>query len=643
MKLEHQSENKKTQQTAAADACVLKSTAPPIEGPAGGAAIDFHAAEFNYIDDLNDYSGDCRSFEPLDGIVTADMRHQAQRREMACAPVAAIDPEPEELNEPESEAADAPEIAPPLMVISRGRTLIIDTDAGRALACGKLLSDQQLNCTLLVIKNAVTDSVVSNPGGMPMLEAEAASVRGAFGCFTAIATAAGKQKPLTKWLGGAAEVFDLVLDLQNAASFAGDRLPAGYYAPGADPEILQDALAQMPLMIGRFQKPQFTVFSKKNCFHGRSRVRECRHCLEACPVGAIKSADGQIFIDHYICQGCGVCSLVCPANAIAMSSPSGENLLNNLRSKLEVLSMKRSQGPTLIITDLKNADGDSLPDPGEEENRAIFAVEEIGYVGLEVLLTSLAYGTQRVVVACGLQNPPAVRSAVERQIQMAAAILTGLNLPEDKVQFTATLPPNDDSLKTISPAAGALSVDSHAPFPEISASINKRRLVRLATQYLHEQSGTPQESIELPVGSPFGCVTVNAAPCTLCMACVLACPSGALTAGGDTPKLEFIEARCHQCGLCKEACPEKAVQLLPRLLCNAPAAEIPATIKEAEPFRCVECGVPFATQGMIDRMRDKLQGHRMYASERQLRRLSLCGTCRTRDALLAEDASWTRR
>jgi len=400
--LEWEAQSSRMQETAT-DVRSIKAAASPAESPSTGAAVEFRWAEFNCIDDLNDFSGNCRSFETLDGIITADMRHQAERRKTSAARGTVIEPDPREVTKPESKAKDTPEIAPPLTIISRGRTLIIDHDADRAAACGKLLSDQQLNCTMLVIKNVITDPVVSRLGGMPMVVADAAAVTGAFGCFTAVATIAGKQKPLAHWLGSDTGIFDIVLDLQNIAAFTGDRLPAGYYAPGAAPEILpeilQDALAQMPLMKGRFQKPQFTVFRKKSCFHGRSRVRECRQCLEACSVGAIKSDNRQISIDQYICQGCGACSLVCPANAIATSSPSAEDLLNNLQNRLVALSAKGDRRPYLIITDLKSIDGDSLPAPPEEENRVIFAVEEIGSVGVEMLLTSLAYGAERVLVA----------------------------------------------------------------------------------------------------------------------------------------------------------------------------------------------------------------------------------------------------
>ncbi|MBE0557795.1 MAG: 4Fe-4S binding protein, partial [Proteobacteria bacterium] len=115
-----------------------------------------------------------------------------------------------------------------------------------------------------------------------------------------------------------------------------------------------------------------------------------------------------------------------------------------------------------------------------------------------------------------------------------------------------------------------------------------------------------------------------------------------LSANGEVPRLEFIEARCHQCGLCEETCPEGAIRLLPRMLCDTRASEMPVALHAVKPFRCVECGVPFATRAMVDRMKAKLMGHWMYADDRQLRRLQMCGTCRTRDALTSQDMkSWS--
>jgi MinD superfamily P-loop ATPase len=52
----------------------------------------------------------------------------------------------------------------------------------------------------------------------------------------------------------------------------------------------------------------------------------CGECVEPCRFEAISQAeDGRVFIDPVSCEGCGVCSFVCPSKAIEMrDSTSGE-------------------------------------------------------------------------------------------------------------------------------------------------------------------------------------------------------------------------------------------------------------------------------------------------------------------------------
>ncbi len=254
-------------------------------------------------------------------------------------------------------------------------------------------------------------------------------------------------------------------------------------------------------------------------------------------------------------------------------------------------------------------------------------------------LAALAYGAGEVLVVCGSQNSPGIKKAVERQMQMARTILQGLGLSEDKIRFvpgpSENLGPEINILKPFGLDRQAL--ESLGPPATFSPGPDKRRLVRLAAQHLYDQSGATRPGLPLSPGSPFGAITVDAGTCTLCLACVAACPSRALSAGGQEPALKFQESLCHQCGLCQETCPEGAIHLLPRLLCDLGAVETPVMLHQVEPFRCIECGLPFTTPAMIDRMQEKLLGHWMYAEERQLRRLRMCGTCRTRDALKSED------
>jgi ferredoxin len=628
---------------AAAEAA---SAAAAVHVTADGTSIDFHSPEFNRVDDLNDWAGDCRSFEPLGDVVTADMRHQMERRREredadASANTGAAPVKGDERQDAGKEAdgpagpgempEDMPTALPSLTIVSNGRTLIIDTDARRAGECSARLGAKGLECTVVLTKAGPEATPSPRLPFWGPLRVDEVSVSGAFGAFAASATQNGDRKPLAEWLGDKNLSLDLVLDLQPEPSYAGQLLPMGYYAPGRDPSGLEDALAEIPEMRGRFIKPQFTAFPDARCIHGLSRKRDCRRCLEICPFGAIESVDRKIIVNPYICQGCGACALACPTDAIRLLEPAREAPLEAMRKAVQARWADRDQPPAVVISDSETA--------GKADDGQIhFKVERIGHAGLELLLAALDFGAGRISVACGSQNPAAIRGVVEWQVQMAGAILQGLGMPAGIVRFANNVDSGGKEGLT-APYRPALP-PAHAA---LSRAPDGRTGIRLAVQHLYDQSGAKQPQLPMPEGSPFGAVTVNPASCTLCMACAVGCPSGALSAGRDAPRLAFIESRCHQCGLCKDACPEDAIRLTPRILCDPAAVDAPAVLREAEPFRCVVCGAPFATQAMIDRMQDKLAGHWMYTGERQLRRLRMCRICRTRDAMTSQDVNaWNR-
>jgi len=170
--------------------------------PAAGAkssdvTIDFHSAEFNRIDDLNDCAGNYRSFQSLDGVLTAHERHQMDLRSKKDT----LDPPRhgpacQRRTELKKDDAEALEAAAPLTVISEGRTLIIDTNAERAMACGKTLRDHRLLCTLLITGGTSPNASASWHGGIKLLHVDSVSVTGAFGGVTATVSAGGSEKPL---------------------------------------------------------------------------------------------------------------------------------------------------------------------------------------------------------------------------------------------------------------------------------------------------------------------------------------------------------------------------------------------------------------------------------------------------------------
>jgi ferredoxin len=130
-------------------------------------------------------------------------------------------------------------------------------------------------------------------------------------------------------------------------------------------------------------------------------------------------------------------------------------------------------------------------------------------------------------------------------------------------------------------------------------------------------------------------VHVNSEGCTLCLACVTACPTGALSDDPERPTLRFAESACVQCGLCAQTCPEEVITLQPQL--DFPAWNAPRRVlKEEEPYHCIACGKAFGTKSTVERIIAKLEGkHWMFAGEnaRRLDAIRMCENCRVQSAL----------
>ena len=152
--------------------------------------------------------------------------------------------------------------------------------------------------------------------------------------------------------------------------------------------------------------------------------------------------------------------------------------------------------------------------------------------------------------------------------------------------------------------------------------------MRLALQELHGAAPAPVEQVAVPEGAPFGRTVIDVEGCTLCLACVGACPTGALQDNPERPELRFQEDACVQCGLCVSTCPEKVIRLEPRLLFSDDARRA-LLVKEEEPFTCIRCGRPFGTRSSIERIVEKLAAkHWMFQDSAAVDRIRMCDDCR---------------
>lgn len=458
------------------------------------------------------------------------------------------------------------------------------------------------------------------------------------------------------------DTFDLVLDLRATPAFSQHAKPQGYlHWDGRD---LKALLAWREL-VGEFEKPRFFAYKPKLCAHSRNEKVGCSACIDVCSASAIRSDKHrqQIKVNPNLCVGCGTCSTVCPTGAIAYAYPRASDQGVKLKTLLATYLRSGGKDAALLLHSMaKGAQllGDlgraaQLEKGQKDGTRGVPArvlplpLWHTSSTGIELWLTAVAYGAAQVWVLLTDEEAPQYALALQEQMAVAQAILSGLGYAGEhfkllQVRDARDLPELDRALQT----APAQAPARHASF---AVQADKRATLELALDHLiaHaprlgvaqlREGAAPGDAtaavIALPAnGAPLGTLAVDKDACTLCLSCVGACPASALADNATAPQLRFIEKNCVQCGLCVKTCPEQALRLVPQLNL-LPQRKDSVVLNEMQPYACVRCGKPFGTLKGIEAMLGKLAGHSMFQGE-ALARLKMCADCRVIDIYSADN------
>jgi ferredoxin len=531
-------------------------------------------------------------------------------------------------------AAAEPMPETPLVSLeSEGMALVYGRDE-RAIEAARLLKDRLDVSVLLSRPGALPPPKTTE---FPIAKGTIRSAKGYLGAFEITVDDYAAPDPSSRATlafgaprNGVSAQCDILLDLSGApALFPAADLREGYLR--ADPRdeagVLRKILRAADL-VGTFDKPRYVTFTDDLCAHSRSKIVGCTRCLDLCPTGAITPAGDHVAIDENVCAGCGSCAAVCPTGAAAYALPPVDALLRKLRTLLTVYRASGGEDPILLVHDGEHGcelidalarHGDGLP-----AHVLPLAVNEVTQVGLELVAAAFAYGTSALRLLLRAKPRHDV-SGLTRTLALADPILEGLGFGSGRTETIET----DDPL-ALGEALRAIPGAPAAPRPASFEPVgHKRDLLRLSLRELHHAAPVPVDVIALPEGAPFGAVEIRAEGCTLCLACVSACPTGALLDDPERPSLRFAEDACVQCGLCKATCPEKVITLVPQLDFRAASASA-RLLKAEEPFRCVRCGKPFGTKSTIERVAAKLEGkHWMFSGpDSRLEVLKMCEDCR---------------
>ncbi len=531
-------------------------------------------------------------------------------------------------------AIDGPQA---LTLESEGVVLVLGRD-DVAMGAAARLADR-LDVTLVLVGDErpfaprIADFPVFHGGGI--------TAQGSFADFTLkiadFAAADPSSRGTLRFLPPSPEVgtsrADIILDLSGGTPlFSAHEKRSGYFRPDPrDPAAIARALFDITDLVGTFEKPRYVDFRASICAHARSGIVGCSRCLDVCPTGAIVPAGDTVAIDPGICEGCGNCASVCPTGAAHYTMPDDAAIARRLSALLGAYARAGGTRPVLLLHN--SDDGEAMIDAiadfgaGLPANVIPFALNAVTRWGLDTALAARVFGACRtlVLVPPGGANETDTLGEADR---MARSILSGLGYDDGGIILLDERDPDalGDRIRAL-----AAEVGEPAARPQgFTPAGSKRALMRLSLAALHKAAPAPVDAIVLPDGSPFGTIAVDGEACTLCLACVGACPAAALKDNPDFPRLSFLEEACVQCGLCARTCPEDAITLSPRITFTGEARS-PRTMKEDQPFECIRCGKPFGTTSTIDAIVARMAGHAMFADADALNRLKMCSDCRVID------------
>jgi ferredoxin len=522
---------------------------------------------------------------------------------------------------------------------SDGVVLIYGRDE-QAIEAGNLLK-AHLDVTVLIKPPAGV--VPPRNSEFPVAEGSIRSAKGHLGAFAITVDDFAQAVPSSRDAllfgpsrDGAVSRCDVVLDLSGGHSlFPAPDLRDGYLrADPGDPAAVLRAVLKARELVGTFDKPRYITFSEQLCAHSRSQIVGCTRCLDLCPAGAISPAGDHVAIDANICAGCGQCAAVCPTGAATYALPPPDALLRKLRALL--VTYREAGGAHAVVLLHDDPHGAPLIDAlarcgdGLPAHVLPFSVNEVTQVGLEAIAALFAYGASAVRLLLRARPRHDV-VGLTRTIALAEPILAGLGFGTGRI---ATIETDDPEL--LGAALRAIPAMAVAPRPASFLPLGDTRgLRRLALRQLQRAAPDPVDVVMLPAHAPFGAVEVDTGGCTLCLSCVSACPTGALTDDPQRPMLRFTEEACVQCGLCKATCPEKVISLQPRLDFRAGSGGA-RVLKEEIPYCCIRCGKPFGVKSTVERVVAKLADtHWMFKdSPERLDLIRMCDDCRV--AFVAE-------
>ncbi len=398
--------------------------------------------------------------------------------------------------------------------------------------------------------------------------------------------------------------------------------PQGYFAPGADPVAQANAATELAAMTGEFEKPKYFAYKASICAHARSqkvglhavhrrlldrgdsRRRRSRRC-RAAPVHGLRRVRDGLPVGRDELR----VSRRCPISGA------------RLRTLLATYAKAGGRDAALL---LHAEDGRAAIARLARRGRGLPArvipleVHHVASIGLDVWLAALAHGASQVaVLADGKRSAAVSRGA--RASRCGSPTRSRRRSGYQGEHFRVF--EGADTRRSMRRCGRGRRRCACAPPATFAFTHDKRTTAALAIEHLAQHAPVPQREIALPAGAPYGTIAVDHDTCTMCLACVGACPEGAIldNAGSAAAPLHRNEMRAMRD--LREDVPGERDRALaaPQSRRRGEGAARRSTRR-----RCSSASPAASRSGrekMIANMLGRLAGHSMFAAPGALDRL----------------------
>lgn len=333
-------------------------------------------------------------------------------------------------------------------------------------------------------------------------------------------------------------------------------------------------LGQIADVVTRLGAPDLAIHPQQ-CSRLRHRNSTCVRCVESCLADAINLQE-TVDVDATKCTNCGACAAVCPSGALEATNPTNAELLHRIEQR---------KGTACIAF--------ACPKAGCGSDERVVQVRCLGRLDESVLVGAASWQVEQILLVdgpCG--DCPEVGGCkhVSRLAEESNALLQAFGTPP-RISFVSELPVSRSSSGPSAPGEGlsrraffsmltretrvaaALTVSSvletaNETRPEIKKGALPQHLPANRELVLQALKRLGKAALpDLATQSEGWAICHISENCTGCQMCAFFCPTGALTREekDGRPALAFHVARCTNCGLCRDICFWKSIELTTRI------------------------------------------------------------------------------